>query len=47
MKAVIFESFLAKKYGPEKRFGLEGAESFIILMNQCLETCSEHGMPKL
>ena len=43
MKAVTFESFLAKKYGTEKRFGLEGCESFIASMAQCLESSSELG----
>ncbi|XP_031785214.2 2-oxoglutarate dehydrogenase, mitochondrial-like [Nasonia vitripennis] len=44
MKAVTFENFLAKKYGTEKRFGLEGCESFIASMAQCLETSSEQGV---
>ncbi|XP_011501639.1 PREDICTED: 2-oxoglutarate dehydrogenase, mitochondrial-like [Ceratosolen solmsi marchali] len=44
MKAVTFEHFLAKKFGPEKRFGLEGCESFIVSMNQCLESCADHGV---
>ena len=44
LKAVTFESFLAKKYGTEKRFGLEGCEAFIPAMEQCIETCAENGL---
>ncbi|XP_046736011.1 2-oxoglutarate dehydrogenase, mitochondrial-like [Diprion similis] len=44
MRAVSFESFLAKKFGSEKRFGLEGCESFIPAMAECLETSSENGV---
>ncbi|XP_048514874.1 2-oxoglutarate dehydrogenase complex component E1-like [Athalia rosae] len=44
MKAVTFESFLAKKFGSEKRFGLEGCESFIPAVAECLETSSENGV---
>ncbi|XP_024937353.1 2-oxoglutarate dehydrogenase, mitochondrial isoform X2 [Cephus cinctus] len=44
MKAVSFEGFLAKKYGAEKRFGLEGSEAFIVAMTQCLETSAEKGV---
>lgn len=44
MKAVTFEGFLARKFPTEKRFGLEGCESFIPSMNQCLETSAEHGV---
>lgn len=47
MKAVTFEGFLARKFPTEKRFGLEGCESFIPSMNQCLETSAEHGKEKL
>lgn len=43
MKAVSFETFLAKKFGSEKRFGLEGCESFIPAMAECLETSSKKG----
>lgn len=46
MKAVTFEGFLARKFPTEKRFGLEGCESFIPSMNQCLETSAEHGRKK-
>ncbi|XP_034184565.1 2-oxoglutarate dehydrogenase, mitochondrial isoform X3 [Osmia lignaria lignaria] len=44
MRAVTFESFLAKKYPTEKRFGLEGCEAFISSMIECLETSAEHGV---
>ncbi|KAG7189385.1 hypothetical protein KM043_017032 [Ampulex compressa] len=44
MRGVMFESFLAKKYGTEKRFGLEGCESFIPSMAECLETSAELGV---
>ncbi|XP_066584804.1 2-oxoglutarate dehydrogenase, mitochondrial-like [Prorops nasuta] len=44
MRAVTFESFLAKKYGSEKRFGLEGCESFIASTVQVLETSAEKGV---
>lgn len=47
MKAVTFEGFLARKFPTEKRFGLEGCESFIPSMNQCLETSAEHGRKKI
>lgn len=43
MRAVTFESFLARKYPTEKRFGLEGCETFISSMIECLETSAEHG----
>ncbi|XP_039306938.1 2-oxoglutarate dehydrogenase, mitochondrial isoform X1 [Solenopsis invicta] len=44
MRAVSFENFLAKKYGTEKRFGLEGCESFIPAMAECMETSALHGV---
>lgn len=43
MRAVSFENFLAKKYGTEKRFGLEGCESFIPAMAECIETSALNG----
>lgn len=43
MRAVNFENFLAKKYGTEKRFGLEGCESFIPAMTECIETSALNG----
>ncbi|XP_014471222.1 PREDICTED: 2-oxoglutarate dehydrogenase, mitochondrial-like [Dinoponera quadriceps] len=44
MRAVSFENFLAKKYGTEKRFGLEGSESFISATAECIETSAENGV---
>ncbi|CAK9833933.1 2-oxoglutarate dehydrogenase, mitochondrial [Anthophora retusa] len=44
MRAVTFEGFLARKFPTEKRFGLEGCESFIPSMVECLETSAEHGV---
>ncbi|XP_018398395.1 PREDICTED: 2-oxoglutarate dehydrogenase, mitochondrial-like [Cyphomyrmex costatus] len=44
MRAVSFENFLAKKYGTEKRFGLEGCESFIPSMAECMETSALKGV---
>ena len=43
MRAVTFEAFLQRKYPTEKRFGLDGCESFIPSMIQCMETCAEKG----
>ncbi|XP_011693119.1 PREDICTED: 2-oxoglutarate dehydrogenase, mitochondrial-like isoform X2 [Wasmannia auropunctata] len=44
MRGVSFENFLAKKYGTEKRFGLEGCESFIPSMAECIETSALNGV---
>nr|XP_033338446.1 2-oxoglutarate dehydrogenase, mitochondrial-like [Megalopta genalis] len=44
MRAVTFEGFLAKKYPTEKRFGLEGCDSFIPSMIECIETSAEKGV---
>lgn len=44
MKAVMFENFLAKKFGSEKRFGLEGCESFVPAVVQTFETSAELGL---
>ena len=40
--AVIFEEFLAKKYVGAKRFGLEGGESLIPLLDLALEQAGQH-----
>lgn len=42
--AAIFEEFLAKKYVGAKRFGLEGGESLIPLLDLALEQAGEHGV---
>ncbi|XP_050456071.1 2-oxoglutarate dehydrogenase complex component E1-like isoform X1 [Cataglyphis hispanica] len=44
MRAVSFESFLAKKYGTEKRFGLEGCDTFIPAMAECMESSALNGV---
>ncbi|KAM0731430.1 2-oxoglutarate dehydrogenase complex component E1 [Formica fusca] len=44
MRAVSFENFLARKYGTEKRFGLEGCEAFIPAMAECMETSALNGV---
>ncbi|XP_012284760.1 2-oxoglutarate dehydrogenase, mitochondrial [Orussus abietinus] len=44
MKAVTFETFMAKKYVTDKRFGLEGCESFITAIHECLESSAEKGV---
>jgi 2-oxoglutarate dehydrogenase E1 component len=42
--ASIFEEFLAKKYVGAKRFGLEGGESLIPLLDLALEQAGQHGV---
>ncbi|MCA9793306.1 MAG: 2-oxoglutarate dehydrogenase E1 component, partial [Candidatus Eremiobacteraeota bacterium] len=42
--ASMFEEFLAKKYVGAKRFGLEGGESLIPLLDLALEQAGEHGV---
>ncbi|KYM89669.1 2-oxoglutarate dehydrogenase, mitochondrial [Atta colombica] len=44
MRAVSFERFLRRKYGTEKRFGLEGCESFIPSIAECMETSALKGV---
>lgn len=38
-----FESFLAKKYGSKKRFGLEGCEVMIPCIKEIIDVSSAHG----
>ncbi len=40
--AEIFEDFIHTKYPGQTRFSLEGAESFIPLLNHIIETAAEH-----
>jgi 2-oxoglutarate dehydrogenase E1 component len=42
--AAMFEEFLAKKYVGAKRFGLEGGESLIPLLDLAFEQAGDHGV---
>ncbi len=42
-----FEAFLAKRYGSEKRFSLEGGISTIPMMNQTVERAADLGVDEL
>ncbi len=44
--AEAFEKFLATKYVGQKRFGLEGGESAIVILDAVLEQAAKHGMDK-
>lgn len=44
VKAEAFETFLATKYVGQKRFGLEGAESAIPILNSILNDAAEAGL---
>ena len=43
-RAIGFESFLAKKWTAEKRFGLEGVEMLIPCMKQVIDKSTEYGV---
>jgi 2-oxoglutarate dehydrogenase E1 component len=45
--AEIFEEFIHKKFVGAKRFGLEGAESLIPLLDLALEDAGEHGVQEI
>ena len=42
--AEAFETFLQTKYGGQKRFSLEGAETVIPMMDAAIDQCAEHGL---
>src|SRR5690606_2046244 len=44
--AEAFEKFLATKYVGQKRFGLEGGESAIVILDAVLERAAAEGMDK-
>lgn len=44
IKANGFEQFLAKKYGSEKRFGVDGCEALIPGMNRMVQHSTDLGM---
>lgn len=44
VKACGFEKFLQVKYATQQRFGLDGGEAFVPLMNAAIQTASENGM---
>jgi len=44
MEAESFERFLHTRYVGQKRFGLEGGESLIVILNGLLVDCSIHGV---
>jgi len=41
---IRFESFLARKWSSEKRFGLEGCEILIPAMKQVIDKSTEYGV---
>ena len=45
--AVTFEEFLKAKYGPTKRFGLEGGESAIVSLDTIINTAAEEGVEEV
>ena len=44
MEAESFEHFLHTRYVGQKRFGLEGGESLLVILNAILVDCSIHGV---
>ncbi|ESO98046.1 hypothetical protein LOTGIDRAFT_174449 [Lottia gigantea] len=44
IRSTRFESFLAKKWSSEKRFGLEGCEVLIPAMKTIIDECCENGV---
>ncbi len=47
MKAEGFEHFLHTKYVGQKRFGLEGAESLMVILNTLLQACPALGVEEI
>ncbi len=46
-KAELFERFLHTKYVGQKRFGLEGGETFIAALDMVIEHCPEGGVEEI
>ncbi|OMJ17686.1 putative 2-oxoglutarate dehydrogenase E1 component DHKTD1, mitochondrial [Smittium culicis] len=42
-KSEVFDHFMTKKYGQVKRYGLEGAESMMVALDQLFELCNKSG----
>jgi 2-oxoglutarate dehydrogenase E1 component len=47
MEAESFERFLHTRYVGQKRFGLEGGESLLVILNGLLVDCSIHGVKEI
>jgi len=47
MKAESFEQFLHTKYVGQKRFGLEGAESLMVILDTLLQDCPRLGVEEI
>lgn len=47
MWGIKFAKFIAQKFNTQKRFGLEGLESFIPGLKLCCDTLSEMGAKKI
>ncbi len=45
--AVTFEEFLKAKYGPTKRFGLEGGEAAIVSLDTIINEAATHGVEEV
>ncbi len=43
-RAELFESFLHKKYVGTKRFGLDGGESMVPALEECIRTAAKYGV---
>jgi 2-oxoglutarate dehydrogenase E1 component len=47
LAAEMFEKFLHTRYVGQKRFGLEGGESLIPMLDAIVENCPKHGIQRL